>query len=115
MSLRPTKRSQSASAGKPAAAVVTAHPAKVATTEVDAAASEAPVRASDLSPSEPVCLGLTYRDRITGFTGIATGHATYLTSSPSVLLSPRVGDSGGGLDPRWFDEASLVRIPDNLR
>ncbi|MFT8421689.1 MAG: hypothetical protein ABF665_09250 [Gluconacetobacter sp.] len=114
MSTRPTKRTQ-VSATRKVANARRVQPAQLAAAVLDDLPPEDAAGAPDFSADESICLGLTYRDRITGFTGIATGHATYLTSSPSVLLSPRVGDSGGGLDPRWFDEASLVRIPDNLR
>lgn len=114
MSTRPTKRTQ-VSATRKVANARRVQPARLPAATPEDSSPEEAADGPHFAADESICLGLTYRDRITGFTGIATGHATYLTSSPSVLLSPRVGDSGGGLDPRWFDEASLVRIPDNLR
>jgi hypothetical protein len=48
-------------------------------------------------------LGLKYRDRITGFEGVATGYTVELTSAPQVRLVPLVGQDGNERDPSWFD------------
>lgn len=37
-------------------------------------------------------LGKTLRDRITGFSGICTGHARYLTGCDQYLLNPKAQD-----------------------
>ena len=55
-------------------------------------------------------LGLTYRDQITGFTGVATGHVTYLTGCNQVLLHPKVDAEGKLRDSQWFDQQRLVQI-----
>ena len=48
-------------------------------------------------------LGSTYRDKITGFTGVATGYVKYLSGCNQALLAPRCGDDGALRDPQWFD------------
>jgi hypothetical protein len=52
-------------------------------------------------------LGKTYRDKITGFEGVATGCVTYLTGCNQVLLAPRVGEDGTMRDSAWLDEQRL--------
>jgi hypothetical protein len=48
-------------------------------------------------------LGRTFRDRVTGFTGVAVCHATYLTGCDQVGLQPKVNEKGDIPDSRWFD------------
>ena len=52
-------------------------------------------------------LGKRYLDKITGFTGIATGWVTYITGCNQVLLQPRVNEKNEVSDGRWFDEQRL--------
>jgi hypothetical protein len=52
-------------------------------------------------------LGKNYRDRVTGFEGMATGHVRYMTGCNQVLLAPRVGKDGKVPDSQWFDEQRL--------
>jgi hypothetical protein len=52
-------------------------------------------------------LGATYTDKITGFTGVATGKVEYLTGCNQVLVQPKVGADGNLSDSRWFDEQRL--------
>jgi hypothetical protein len=54
-------------------------------------------------------LGLTYTDKITGFTGVATGHVTYLIGSNLVLLNPKVDSEGRLQDSQWFDQQRLEK------
>lgn len=54
-----------------------------------------------------IALGNTYKDRITGFTGVATGHVHYLTGCSQVLLQPSVGSDGNPRDSQWYDEQRL--------
>ena len=56
-------------------------------------------------------LGLTYKDKITGFRGVATGHVRYITGCNQVLLAPPV-DDGKARDPAWFDEQRCELVPD---
>lgn len=48
-------------------------------------------------------LGDRVRDRITGFEGIATTHASHLTGCDRFWLSPRVGQDGKPIDGMWVD------------
>ncbi len=51
-------------------------------------------------------LGKTLRDRITGFTGIVTGHVEYLTGCNQCLLTPPMRD-GKRMEAEWFDVQRL--------
>ncbi|QOY96364.1 hypothetical protein IM543_11390 [Massilia sp. UMI-21] len=53
-------------------------------------------------------LGHTYRDKITGFMGVATGYVQYLTGCNQVLLAPRCGEDGALRDSQWFDQQRLT-------
>ncbi|PZU75561.1 MAG: hypothetical protein DI530_15005 [Sphingomonas sp.] len=48
-------------------------------------------------------LGLTLRDRITGFEGICTGHTVYISGCSQLLLVPPL-DGTTYREPQWFDE-----------
>ncbi|MFG1247643.1 hypothetical protein [Xanthobacter flavus] len=50
-----------------------------------------------------IIFGATYRDAITGFTGIATGHTTYISGCSQVLLAPPVKPDGTLAESQWFD------------
>lgn len=52
-------------------------------------------------------LGLTARDRISGFTGEVTGYAGYMTGCRQALLVPKVKEDGGHQDCFWYDEDRL--------
>lgn len=45
----------------------------------------------------------TYRDKITGFQGVATGYVNYISGCNQVLLAPHVSDDGSMRDSYWFD------------
>lgn len=49
-------------------------------------------------------LGVTYKDKVTGFVGVATGRVEYLIGCNQVLLVPPVGKDGELLDAQRFDE-----------
>lgn len=55
--------------------------------------------------------GLVYRDRITGFSGIATGRTEYISGCTQVLIAPRVDDNGAFRESQWFDEQRLELMP----
>lgn len=55
-------------------------------------------------------LGAAYRDVITGFAGVATGHTTYISGCSQVLLQPKVDKDGKLVDGHWFDEQRLERL-----
>lgn len=50
-----------------------------------------------------VDLGDQVRDKVTGFKGIVTGKAQYLTGCKQVLVTPKVGEDGKYLDACWLD------------
>lgn len=52
-------------------------------------------------------LGNTYRDTITGFTGVAIGHCEYLTGCNQTLLVPAGDDPSKRPDSEWFDDQRL--------
>lgn len=52
-------------------------------------------------------LGKTYRDVITKFSGVATGHVNYISGCNQVLLAPPVDNEGRLRDSQWFDEQRL--------
>ncbi len=57
-------------------------------------------------------LGHTYRDRITGFTGVATGHCEYLTGCHQTLLQPQGADPASRPESHWFDDQRLQEVTD---
>ena len=54
-------------------------------------------------------LGTKQRDKITGFVGVVTGRAEYLTGCNQCLLVPPVKD-GAYVDSQWFDEQRLEAV-----
>ena len=51
-------------------------------------------------------LGATAKDIVTGFEGVVTGRAQYLTGCDQYVITPKV--SGGDFkEGRWFDENRL--------
>lgn len=60
-------------------------------------------------------LGRTYRDTITGFTGVAVGHVDYLTGCNQTLLAPRCTDPAKRNDAEWFDDQRLETISTEKR
>lgn len=52
-------------------------------------------------------LGHTFKDKITGFTGVATGHVFYTTGCNQILLAPKCGDDGSFKESQWFDVQRL--------
>lgn len=47
--------------------------------------------------------GMTYKDVVTGFIGVATGKCDYITGCAQVLLAPAVDSTGARREPQWFD------------
>lgn len=58
----------------------------------------------------PIILGQSYEDKITGFSGVATGFVTYISGCNQALLSPKVGSDGALRDPAWFDVQRLAQV-----
>lgn len=55
-------------------------------------------------------LGSTVTDRITGFSGIATGICRYVSGCVQVSIAPRCGDDGKLPESQWFDVQRLERV-----
>ncbi|RWX72529.1 hypothetical protein [Mesorhizobium sp. M2A.F.Ca.ET.039.01.1.1] len=51
-----------------------------------------------------VNLGDRVKDTITGFAGIATGRADYLTGCTQFCITPPVKEDGTTRDSHWYDE-----------
>lgn len=54
-------------------------------------------------------LGATYKDKITGFTGVATAYCQYISGCNQALIQPEAKD-GDYKDSHWFDVQRLERI-----
>ena len=52
-------------------------------------------------------LGKEAIDKITGFKGIITGHADYLTGCDQYMLQPKSKEGAEFIEGRWFDEGRL--------
>ena len=54
-------------------------------------------------------LGDIAKDKITGFEGVITGMASYLTGCEQYCIQPKIqdGNSGNYPEARWFDEGRL--------
>ena len=57
-----------------------------------------------------VIQGYTYRDKITGFEGVAIGRTIYFTGCDTVLLQPTTSDAGKLPDCHWVDISRLEKV-----
>lgn len=55
-------------------------------------------------------LGITVRDKITGFKGIVTGITSYISGCTQALVIPPIDDKGNRVAGEWFDVQRLERI-----
>ncbi len=55
-------------------------------------------------------LGVTVKDKITGFTGIVTGCVNYITGCNQVLVTPKMDKAGSFVAPVWLDEQRCVQV-----
>lgn len=60
-------------------------------------------------------IGHTFRDKISGFQGVATGHCEYITGCSQTLLHPRSLDGAKPAESAWFDDQRLEMIPGEER
>ena len=51
-------------------------------------------------------LGVTVKDTITGYKGVITGRADYITGCNQYLITPK-SDKGSMPESHWFDENRL--------
>lgn len=52
-------------------------------------------------------LGATTTDKITGFEGVITGHAEYISGCSQYLVQPRNDKDGKYVQSMWIDEDRL--------
>lgn len=52
-------------------------------------------------------LGQKAKDKVTGFTGIITARASYLTGCDQYVLTPTVDEHGKTVEGQWFDESRI--------
>jgi len=52
--------------------------------------------------------GRQVTDKVTGFTGVATGYCQYISGCNQVLVTPPVGPAGEHREGHWIDEQRLV-------
>lgn len=63
-----------------------------------------------------IVLGATYREIISGFTGVAMGHTEYLTGCDQTLLVPKgLTQDGKRPDGEWYDSSRLLLVPEEQR
>lgn len=55
-------------------------------------------------------LGQKVQDKITGFEGVVTGRAEFLTGCTQCVVVPPVDKKGAHREAVWFDEQRLVVI-----
>jgi hypothetical protein len=55
-------------------------------------------------------LGTTQRDQITGFSGVVTAFAEYISGCNQALLVPKVNEKGEYKESQWFDVQRLERV-----
>ena len=64
--------------------------------------------------SKIIQLGSLVQDKVTGFEGVTTGHAKYLTGCDQYLVSHKVDkQTGKKIDGQWFDVNRLDVIKEN--
>lgn len=54
-------------------------------------------------------MGCKAKDKITGFTGIITGKASYITGCDQYLVQP-ICTGNSYKDGRWFDDGRLIVV-----
>lgn len=59
-------------------------------------------------------LGKLAKDKVTGFQGIVTGRAQYLTGCTQYVVVPPVAVGGGFQHGEWFDEGRLEVVGDGV-
>jgi hypothetical protein len=104
--------SSSASDGAPPLPVVQ-HPTSKHDPRVDANAVDnrrSPEQMLEAVVKGNELLGLTMRDRVTGFVGVVTGHVEYITGCDQLLLVPSVDGDGKMRDSNWFDRQRCEAI-----
>ncbi|MGE4193057.1 MAG: hypothetical protein AB7E51_06690 [Pseudodesulfovibrio sp.] len=62
-----------------------------------------------------LAFGVTAKDRISGFTGVVVGKASYITGCDQYLVQPKMTNKqvleGEKPDGQWFDENRVEEVP----
>ena len=61
-----------------------------------------------------ITIGAKYKDVLTGFEGIATGHCTYITGCNQALIQPRSHETNKKPETEWIDEQRLEQVGDDV-
>lgn len=64
-------------------------------------------------PNSTIMLGDVAKDEITGFQGIVTGHARYVTGCDQLCVQSGVGTDGKPGECQWFDIGRLALVQAN--
>jgi hypothetical protein len=54
-----------------------------------------------------ILLGQRVKDKLTGFEGLVTGRAQYITGCDQLLVQPSLNGKGEFVEARWLDEPRL--------
>lgn len=57
-----------------------------------------------------ITLGMTAKDKITGFQGVVVGYCLYLSGCNQALLCPPVNDKGEHRESHWYDVQRLEQV-----
>ena len=63
-----------------------------------------------MSARPQISLGDRVKDKITGFTGIATAISDYIDGCQQVLINPPVKEDGSFVSGHWFDAERLAIV-----
>jgi hypothetical protein len=55
-------------------------------------------------------LGITAKDKITGFQGVVAGFCQYISGCNQALLIPKIGENGDFKESHWFDVQRLEAV-----
>jgi hypothetical protein len=59
-------------------------------------------------------LGQTAKDIITGFTGVVTARAEYISGCHQILLAPPIDEKGSHRESHWYDEQRCNRVGEDM-
>lgn len=59
-------------------------------------------------------MGMMVEDRVSGFKGIVTGKAEYITGCTQFLVNPGTNKDGNLLESIWFDKGRLEIVDDGI-
>lgn len=60
-------------------------------------------------------LGKKAKDKVTGFAGVITARAQYLTGCDQYCIAPKAGKQGECPSSQWFDEGRVLVMGDGIK